>query len=255
MQYKYIYGPVSSWRLGRSLGVDLISTPKKVCTFDCIYCQLGNYKSYSSKRKIFVDIKGIIRELKSLGGLKTDYITFSGMGEPLLAKNLGNAIVEIKKHFNIPIAVLTNSSLFNSPKVRKELRKADVVVAKLDAFDSNTFNKINRPYKGITFSKIKKGIKIFKKEFKGKFALQLMFVSHNADNISKMIKIVKEINPDEIQINTPLRPSSAKPLSLNAINNIKKQFKSLNIITVYDDFCQKSVKPVDVDSTAKRGRS
>ena len=96
-KFKYIYGPVSSWRLGRSLGVDPLSQKNKICTFDCIYCQVGRAKPSQVQRKIYVPTKDIIQEIKNLPKIKADYITFSGKGEPTLAKNLGILIKQIKK--------------------------------------------------------------------------------------------------------------------------------------------------------------
>ena len=95
--YRYIYGPVSSWRLGRSLGVDPISAKEKICTFDCVYCQLGRTKTFSSERREFVRIKDVIHEIQTLPLPPIDYITFSGAGEPTLAKNLGGMIKAVKK--------------------------------------------------------------------------------------------------------------------------------------------------------------
>ncbi|MFH1338585.1 MAG: radical SAM protein, partial [Candidatus Omnitrophota bacterium] len=91
-EFRYVYGPVASWRLGISLGIDLLSAAGKICNFDCIYCQLGKGSRYAEKPKACVKTSEIIKELKELPGLKIDYITFSGRGEPTLAKNLGQAI-------------------------------------------------------------------------------------------------------------------------------------------------------------------
>ena len=95
-RYQYIYGPVPSWRLGRSLGVDVIASSQKTCSFDCIYCQIGKTKTLSGSRRIFVPTKNIIHEIKKLKRTKADYITLSGNGEPTLAKNLGDIIREIR---------------------------------------------------------------------------------------------------------------------------------------------------------------
>ena len=95
-KFKYIYGPVASWRLGRSLGVDAISQKEKQCSFDCVYCQIGRAKPIARRRKIFVPTEDILDELKRLPRVPLDYITFSGMGEPTLAKNIGELIIKIK---------------------------------------------------------------------------------------------------------------------------------------------------------------
>ncbi|MCK5584343.1 MAG: radical SAM protein, partial [Elusimicrobiales bacterium] len=132
-KFKYIFGPVPSWRLGSSLGVDLISGTRKTCSFDCVYCQVGRTLKLSSRREVFVKKSEILKEIKSLPKAKIDYITFSGMGEPTLAKNLGELIKAVKKVRPEKVAVLTNSSVLNRKDVRDELMEADFVIAKLDA--------------------------------------------------------------------------------------------------------------------------
>ena len=132
-KYQYIYGPVSSWRLGRSLGVDAISHARgKLCNYDCIYCQVGKTKIFNTKRKIFVPTLKILREIESFPRTKIDYITFSGLGEPTLAKNLGQLIKGIRKIRKNKIAIITNASLINQKNVRKDLLLADLVMLKLD---------------------------------------------------------------------------------------------------------------------------
>ena len=140
-----IYGPVPSWRLGRSLGVDILSTKGKTCCFDCIYCQLGRTVYPLTGRKEFVSLAELAKELEAVKGVAADYVTFSGVGEPTLASNLGEAIRLAKSVLALPLAVLTNSSLMTREDVRKELILADVVVAKVDAPDEELFQQINRP--------------------------------------------------------------------------------------------------------------
>jgi wyosine [tRNA(Phe)-imidazoG37] synthetase (radical SAM superfamily) len=208
--FKYIYGPVPSWRLGSSLGIDLLSQEDKICNFDCVYCQLGTTKKHTVERKIYVPIKEVIEELERLPAAQIDYITFSGRGEPTLAANLGEAIKAIKLIRKIPVAVLTNSSLMDKENVRKELLFSDFVIAKLDAYSPESLQQINRPSKDIEFASILDGIKEFRKEYQGKLALQIMFVEENKKYALEIAQIAKEINPDEVQLNTPLRPCKSK---------------------------------------------
>ncbi|GAG26027.1 unnamed protein product, partial [marine sediment metagenome] len=177
--YKYIYGPVPSWRLGSSLGIDPLSEKVKICNFDCIYCQIGKTKIFAKERRVFVPTAKIIKEIKPLPAIRIDYITFSGSGEPTLAKNLGRMIKAIKKIRKEKIAVLTNSSLMHRKDVQKDLLLADFVVAKLDAHLQDIFVRINQPMKTIGLEKIINGIKKFKGRFRGKLALQIMFVKKN----------------------------------------------------------------------------
>ena len=94
---KIIYGAVSSWRLGSSLGIDLICSEKKICSFNCIYCQLGEQLIKTSQRKNFISIEKMEYELISvLDKISPDVLTFSGFGEPTLAKNMNLAIKSIK---------------------------------------------------------------------------------------------------------------------------------------------------------------
>ncbi|MDI6892303.1 MAG: radical SAM protein [Actinomycetota bacterium] len=230
-----IYGPVSSWRLGRSLGIDLLSTKGKTCTFDCIYCQLGGTEFVPPGRKRFVETSLVIREFEKLLPLDVDYITFSGMGEPTLATNLGEAIGAVKEVFKFPVAVLTNSSLIPRSDVREELALADVVVAKLDAPSDDLFHRINRPLlEGVDLRGILKGLRKFRGEFAGKLALQMMFIDLNRDRATELAELAGEISPDEVQINTPLRPCGVEPLLPGEIEDIRKHFRGLRAVTVYE---------------------
>jgi len=254
IKYKYIYGPVSSWRLGSSLGVDLLSKNDKICTFDCIYCQLGKTKIFSGKREVFVPVKSVIDELNLLPSLHIDYITFSGRGEPTLAKNIGEAIKEVKKIRDEKVAVLTNSSLVHRDDVRKDLLSADFVVAKLDASTGKIFNIVDRPDSTANFDMIIKGIKEFKRIYKGKLALQIMFLRENKEYAKDIAQIARKISPDEVQINTPLRPCGALPLVREDINTIKSYFKGLNVVSVYEAE-KKKVEPVsEEDTLIRRGK-
>ena len=249
--FRYIYGPVYSWRLGISLGIDLLSSKRKICNFNCVYCQLGKTQRLTCKTRVYVKTSGAITELEKLPRIKIDYITFSGRGEPSLAKNLGQTIKAVKKLGIAPVAVLTNASLLNQTGIRKNLSYADFVVAKLDAYSQKSLERINQPAKEIRFDKIIQGIKQFRKKFKGKFALQIMFVKGNQGDVRKIAKLAKEINPDEVQINTPLRPSKTEPLSRPEIAKIKKYFSGLDSISVYD-IKRKKVAPLSRKQALKR---
>ena len=136
---KYLYGPVPSRRLGRSLGVDIV--PAKVCTLDCIYCQVGRTTNTTIERKEYLPAKLIIDELSYAlsQGLEADYITLAGSGEPTLNSQLGKIIDEIKKITDIPVAIVTNGTLLYMQDVRDDCAKADVVLPSLDAGDEKLF--------------------------------------------------------------------------------------------------------------------
>jgi len=233
---KTVYGPVPSKRLGRSLGIDPVCRKNKTCSFDCVYCQLGKTQHKSFELKKFVESTELEKELKeALKKAKADVVTFSGSGEPTLAKNLDELVHVVREATNLPVAVLTNSSLFYLKEVRKTLSKFDVVVAKLDAPDQELFLEINNPAKEIKFGETLESIKKMRKEFSGKkFALQCMFIENNKANAREIAALAKEINPDEIQIDTPLRPSPVKPLKKEELNSIKQEFKGLNAVSIYE---------------------
>ncbi|MFA4989383.1 MAG: radical SAM protein [Candidatus Omnitrophota bacterium] len=254
--FKYIYGPVPSWRLGSSLGVDLLSQEEKICNFDCVYCQLEPAKKHVVERKIYVPLEKIIGEFKTLPDVGIDYVTFSGRGEPTLAANLGQAIEAIKSIRKEPVAVLTNSSLIGLDGVREELILADFVIAKLDACSLKSLQEINRPARGVEFSSILDGLKKFRKNYPGKFALQIMFSESNKLDSNKYIYLANYIQPDEIQVNTPLRPCNVKPLAKEEILRIKDYFisacKGINIVSVYDDRMFKDIASISSKDTLKR---
>ena len=254
--FKYVYGPVSSWRLGRSLGVDPVYTGnRKICSYDCAYCQAGRTQVYTTKRKIFIPTSKILEEIKSFPSVKLDYITLAGVGEPTLAKNLGSIIKGIKRMRKDKVAVLTNASLLDKKDVQKDLMKADYVSAKLDACLPSSFLHMSRPAKGIELSAIVRGIKAFKKVFKGKFALQVMFTNKNKSCAEEIAGLVRQIRPDETELNTPLRPSGASALSKKEMRELRKYFKGLRIKNVYE-VKKKKIKAISKsDTTKRRGKS
>lgn len=251
---KIVYGPVASWRLGKSLGLDLICLPKKICTFDCIYCQLGRTEKITSQRDTFVSINEVEKEVKNaLEQIIPDVITFSGMGEPTLAKNMDEVITLIRTISDLPIAILTNSSLFYDREIQKILHNLDIIVAKLDAPNKEVFQKINRPAEKITFEKTLRGIKKLRKDFNGKFALQIMFMNENKNYASELAELAQEIKPDEVQINTPLRPCNIRPLPKNKLDEIEKKFTGLKTLSVYKS-PKPMAKPLDMSELFKRRR-
>ncbi len=246
-----IYGPVPSWRLGRSLGIDLLGTEGKTCSFDCVYCQLGRTSYPLTERKQFIPIERLAEELESVKGLDIDYVTFSGMGEPTLASNLGRAIELVKSTLPFPVAVLTGSSLMMNKEVRQELTLADTVVAKLDAPNEELFRKINRPISGLRLKDIVSGIKKFRQEYKGKLVLQMMFITANMNHARELAQIAESLSPDEVELNTPLRPCAVPPLPPQDMEVIEGQFAKLKAVNVYK-FPKPEVQPLDIKQTLKR---
>jgi wyosine [tRNA(Phe)-imidazoG37] synthetase (radical SAM superfamily) len=219
---KYFYGPVPSRRLGRSFGVDIV--PFKVCTLDCIYCQLGRTIEKTVERKPYVPLEPIIDELKEAlkKGLETDYITIAGSGEPTLNSLLGVIIDRIKENTSIPVAIVTNGTLFYRADVRAECAKADVVLPSLDAGDQQTFQRINRPHRDISIEKYISGLCEFRNEYAGPIWLEVFLVdSVNTDSeqIAKIKAVIQRIGPDKVHLNTAVRPTAE--MSVGKLNEAK----------------------------------
>ena len=261
LNFKYIYGPVQSWCMGKSLGIDPLSDTAKICNLDCIYCQLGRTNILTDERKEYVPAEKIIREIQvffdTAGAMEEsltrdiDYLTFSGRGEPTLAKNLGAMIKGTREIRGERIAVITNSTWMYLPEVREDLFLSDLVVAKLDACNEESFLEIDKAMEGISFKRVVEGIKDFKKSYQGKLAIRVMFVEDNLRYVKRIVDLVEEINPQEIQLDTPLRPSITKPLNEKIIEEIKKYFSHRTVVSVYEGGQKKTV-PWDEQDTIKR---
>lgn len=208
---KYLYGPVPSRRLGLSLGIDIV--PLKICTLDCVYCQLGKTAETAIERKEYIPVEPVLAELKEAlsVGLQADYITIAGSGEPTLNSQLGVLIDNLRDVTNIPIAILTNGTLLYREDVRADCRKADVVMPSLDAGDEQTFQRINRPHGVFSIEKLISGLCSFRKEFSGQIWLEIFFVegiNTGAEQIARIKDAIGLINPDKVHLNTAVRPTA-----------------------------------------------
>ena len=204
----FTFGPVPSRRLGRSLGVDLV--PFKTCTYDCIYCQLGRTTNKTITRNEYYPVKDIIREVKKkLREIsRPHYITLSGSGEPTLHSRIGDIIREIKDITDIPVAVLTNGSLFWIDEVRNAVMGADLIIPSLDAGDEGAFLYINRPHEDISFKKMADGLCSLRESYKGSIWLEVFLAGGITDKETEIEKIktwTGRINPERIQLNTAVR--------------------------------------------------
>jgi len=224
--YKYLFGPVPSRRLGMSLGVDLV--PKKVCSLNCIYCEVGNTTKLTTERREYIPYKKIIAELNDYfaSSPAPDYITFSGYGEPTLNSAIGDIIKFIKeKQPEIPVAILTNGTLFSLQEVRNELLKADLVLPSLDAATQTTFEKINLPASGIDVNRHIQGLTDFRREFKGKIWLEIFILpGYNDSNseLDELKKAILKIAPDKIQLNSLDRPGRMENLRGATKNELER---------------------------------
>lgn len=205
-----IYGPVPSRRLGRSLGIDLV--PRKVCSYDCIYCQLGRTTEKTVTRHPYVSADTVLQQFRRRleGGLDADYLTLGGSGEPTLNRDIGEIISVLKANSEIPVAVLTNSSLLWDPGVQEALLRSDVVLPSLDAYDTRTFERINRPHAGITYETMLKGLIEFRRSYGGAMWLEIFALkglnAHPA-GAERFRELISRINPDKVHVNTAVRPT------------------------------------------------
>jgi wyosine [tRNA(Phe)-imidazoG37] synthetase (radical SAM superfamily) len=200
-----IYGPVKSWRVGASLGVDLLLN-SSICSFNCVYCQLGDIQVKTAERQVFVPTAKVERDLRLSAWEQADVITFSGNGEPTLALNLGECLQMVAAYTGKPTMVLTNATLLNDPQVRADLAHADHVACKLDAATEAVLTRMNRPVAGINLEQIVTGIEALRAGYTGKLSVQCMFMPTNLADAEALASLLQRLQPDEVQLNTPKRP-------------------------------------------------
>ena len=213
------FGPVPSRRLGKSLGINNIISPK-VCSYGCVYCQVGETTRKSIKRETFFKPETIYEKVeKHIQQLRKDnypdYLTFVSNGEPTLDVNLGKAI-ELLKSFEIPIAVITNASLLFNAQVRDDLHLADWVSLKMDAGDNDTWQKVNRPAPGLNFEKTIESINLFAGKYNGILCTETMLIdgiNDTVNNITNVSELIKRINPGKAYLAIPTRPPSEESVN------------------------------------------
>lgn len=240
--YRYLYGPVPSRRLGRSLGIDLV--PHKICTYDCIYCQIGNTTEKTLVRKEYVPVREILEEVERFlkeGTSSIDHLSLAGSGEPTLHSKIRSIIEGLKKITLIPVAVITNGFLLWKPEVREDLLQADIVLPSLDAVSQDVFVRINRPRSGFSIEEVIEGMVEFRKLFKGQIWLEMLFcrgINDSKEELMRMKKVVARIQPDRIHLNTVVRPPSEKwaaPLNQKEMEEIQGFFaEKASIISEFD---------------------
>lgn len=207
--YKYLFGPVPSRRLGRSLGVDLV--PMKTCSINCVFCQLGPSDATTLERKEYVPTVEVINELSDWieKDGAADCITLSGSGEPTLHTGFGEVLKFIKEMTDIRTVLLTNSTQLYLPQIRKDAAEADVIKVSLSAWDQASFEEINRPAKGLLFDQVIDGLMALRTEFDGQIWMEVFLVpgmNTLPEQVSKIARLARQIQPDRIQLNTAVRP-------------------------------------------------
>jgi wyosine [tRNA(Phe)-imidazoG37] synthetase (radical SAM superfamily) len=210
------FGPVPSRRLGQSLGVNNI--PPKICTYSCVYCQIGKTEELSIERQTFyrpedlaMEVRDKVAEVEKRG-TRIDYLSFVPDGEPTLDANLGRNI-ELLKPMGIKVAVLTNGSLINLKEVQDDLAKADLVSLKIDAATKHTWRKIDRPHKFLDLETIHEGMSEFAQRFQGELITETMLIegiNDNPDEIQKIAGFLAQLKSSRSYISIPTRPTALK---------------------------------------------
>ncbi|MDK2864892.1 MAG: hypothetical protein PWP37_1084 [Thermotogota bacterium] len=258
MSFKYVYGPVPSRRLGRSIGVSPI--PSKTCNYSCIYCQLGKTTRMTNTRQEFFPVEEILREVSEIPKDEADVVTIVGEGEPTLYSKLGELISGIRRFVNLPVAVITNGALLYEPEVREALSLADIVLPSLDAWGEKSFRLINRPHRSLNFKQIVEGLKTFVKGFKGQVWLEIMLmkgINDNSEALLEIEKIVRDISPNRVYLNVPVRPPAKPWVKPPDTDTVKKAAEILKAIAldflIVGNYKTASRNPVDdVVSIIKR---
>ncbi len=235
-----VYGPVPSRRLGRSLGINNI--PPKICSYSCVYCQLGNTTNMRVERQPFYHPEEIaqsveekVRQAKEKGE-PIDYLTFVPDGEPTLDINLGKEI-ELVKSLGLKIAVISNASLIWRDDVRQDLQKADWVSLKVDAVSRQIWRRINRPQKLLKLEGILDGMLNFAKIFKRELTTESMLIQGINDSgaeIEELADFLAKLKPNIAYLAIPTRPPAVRTVNAASeqVINMAYQIFSKRLSTV-----------------------
>lgn len=236
------FGPVPSRRLGQSLGINNI--PPKICTYTCVYCQVGKTLKIQAEREAFYNpteiLHAVENKIKEAGkkGERIDYLTFVPDGEPTLDINLGKEI-ELLRQLGVKIAIISNASLIWKEDVRDDLSKADWVSLKIDALSPDIWHKINRAHKSLRLNKILQRITDFSHTFNGELVTETMLIkdiNENTEEIEKIANFIAGLNSKKSYIAIPTRPpaeKSAKSPTEYDINRAYQLFDEKSIDVEY----------------------
>jgi wyosine [tRNA(Phe)-imidazoG37] synthetase (radical SAM superfamily) len=194
------------------LGINNI--PPKVCTYSCVYCQLGRTIKMEVERCAFYGPEEILKDVeekveKAEGlGEAIDYLTFVPDGEPTLEANLGREI-ELLKPLGIKVAAITNASLIWREDVREDLGKADWVSLKVDAVSDGVWRRINRPQRALQLDSILEGMLAFARAYKGEMATETMLVrglNDSEKDVGEVARFLTQLKPSSAYLAIPTRP-------------------------------------------------
>lgn len=246
LQDEIVYGPLQSRRLGRSLGINLLSTTCKVCSMNCCYCQYGWTDKFTNPgrglRSFFPSLQEVALALRKAfkSGCKVDYLTFSGNGEPTLHPDfpaIVDLVIEMKGYLrcNAKLAILSNSTTCGDPAILAALQKIDQPMMKLDAGNQRTYARVNRGKPPVQHGDIIAGLRQLKT-----YIIQSMFVRGAIDNstgteVASWIETLKGLSPSEVQIYTlDRKPANSKlqkvsPDRLRKIAGLAAEATSLKV--------------------------
>ena len=206
------FGPIPSRRLGRSLGINNI--PPKVCTYSCVYCQIGKTSNVKIHPQVFYSPSQIFNEVQEKveksreKGEPIDYLTFVPDGEPTLDINLGQEIKLIKS-LGIKIAVISNSSLIDQKQVRENLKEADLISLKVDSVEEKIWRRVNHPHRNLCLKSILEGMLKFSRIFKGKIITETMLIksiNDDSQHLKKVADFLAKLKPSRSYLSLPIRP-------------------------------------------------
>lgn len=237
----FLFGPVNSRRLGRSLGIDLFR--EKICNLNCVYCEVGpttvpvNRRGrYSPTREILAEITEFCSDPHRLAAV--DVLTVTAKGEPTLHLDLGVILRHIKSLTDKPVAVLTNGTTLADDEVREALQLADIVVPSLDAVRPESFSKVDRPARGLTVEAIINGLRDFSRAYRGRLWLEILLVRdiNDADaDIDALLPVLTTLRLDRIQLNTVVRPPAdpgARPVAEARLAEIARRLQAALAVPV-----------------------
>ncbi|MBW2264229.1 MAG: radical SAM protein [Deltaproteobacteria bacterium] len=220
------FGPVPSRRLGRSLGINNI--PPKVCTYSCIYCQVGRTMNMQVDRRAFHGPEDVVQQVVNKVekaremGEPIDYLTFVPDGEATLDVNLGREI-ELLKPLGLKIAVISNGTVISRLDVRDELMEADWVSLKVDAISERTWRRANRPHRALSFDAILNGMLEFAESYSGELVTETMLVRGVNDSdgdAAEVAEFLADLAPTKVYLSIPTRPPAQKDVQLPSENVI-----------------------------------
>jgi wyosine [tRNA(Phe)-imidazoG37] synthetase (radical SAM superfamily) len=224
-RFKYLFGPVPSRRLGRSLGVDL--TPARTCSLNCVFCQAGKTHRHTRERAEYVPTADVLAELKfwmETDG-KTDVVSLAGSGEPTLHTGFGQILQFVAGTMRLPAVLLSNGTTFDLPEVRRDAAKADIVKVSLSAWDQESLALTNRPAAGVLFDRITEGYKLFRSEYSGQLWIEVFIVpgfNSSPDRVARIAAIANGIGADRIHLNTAVRPPAEHGIAAATLEEMER---------------------------------